>query len=64
MIAMSVKHGICNISPIAFASYGAIFVNDINPDIESAHKMGQVATKMTENLGAVEVCESGSAMID
>ena len=56
MVAMSVKYGICNISPLAFASYGAMFITDENPDVESGHRMGRVATEMTAKLGAVEVC--------
>ncbi|KAL7539058.1 hypothetical protein ACHAXR_009003, partial [Thalassiosira sp. AJA248-18] len=55
MIKMSLEHGICNISSFAFGCYGAWLVSQPSFDVDRAHSMGRLATKMMKNLGASEM---------
>ena len=57
MVKMSIEHGICSISALAFASYGALLVCEPSCDFEGGHEMGRVATEMAKQLGAIEVCQ-------
>ena len=56
MVKMSIEHGICNISPFAFACYGAWLVSQPSFQVDAGHRMGRVAIEMMTRLNAVEVC--------
>jgi len=55
MIKMTLQHGLCNISPFAFACYGALVVNVPISDVEGGYMLGRVAIEMMNTLGAVEM---------
>ena len=55
MVKMSVDHGVCNISPLAFACYGGWLVTEPTFDVEGGYSMGRLAIEMMTRLGAVDV---------
>ena len=51
MVRMTVDFGVCNISAIAFACYGAWLASSLNDDYEGAFTMGRVASDLMKKLG-------------
>lgn len=55
MVRMSVKFGVCNMSAIAFACYGAWLASFLNKDYEGGFRMGRVGTDLMKKLDAAEI---------
>eukprot|EP00804_Cyclotella_cryptica_P017947 CCRYP_001294-RA/>CCRYP_001294-RA protein AED:0.11 eAED:0.11 QI:0/1/0.75/1/0.57/0.5/8/387/881 len=55
MVEMSIEYGVCNITPFAFAVFGARLVSTSNPDNEGGYRMGRVAMKLMKRLNAIEM---------
>jgi len=55
MVRMTVDFGVCNISAIAFACYGAWLASSLNDDYEGAFTMGRVASDLMKKLGSAEI---------
>lgn len=55
MVRITVDFGVCNISAIAFACYGAWLASSLNDDYEGAFTMGRVALDLMKKLGGGEI---------
>ena len=55
MVRITVDFGVCNISAIAFACYGAWLASNLNDDYEGAFTMGRVALDLMKKLGGGEI---------
>eukprot|EP00804_Cyclotella_cryptica_P027830 CCRYP_009244-RA/>CCRYP_009244-RA protein AED:0.13 eAED:0.13 QI:0/0.87/0.66/1/0.25/0.22/9/246/899 len=55
MVEISIKYGICNITPFAFGVYGAFLVSAISADSEGGYRMGRVAMELMKRMNAIEI---------
>ena len=55
MVEISIKYGICNITPFAFGVYGAFLVSAISADNEGGYRMGRVAMELMKRMNAIEI---------
>ena len=55
MIAVSIEHGVCNITPFAFGVYGSFLVSPGVSDTEGGYRMGRIATELMRRINAIEI---------
>ena len=54
MVEISIKYGVCSITPYAFGLYGAFLVSATS-DNEGGYRMGRVAMELMTRINAIEI---------
>jgi len=52
MVKLSVRHGLCSISAVAFSLYGALLTCPIISDFDESYEMGRLALRAIDTLDA------------
>ena len=55
MLKVTFKHGLCELSPVAFSGYGAVLVSPPNDDFDGGYRLGKIALTIMERLNSAKV---------